>query len=113
MALASPDTGDQPGPAREFFATCAKGLEDLLATELRACGAVQVQEPRAGVSFAGSLETGLRVCLWSRLASRILLPASLARTPDARPHPGRLLPGHGIGDQPFAFRGAHGQRRHC
>ena len=94
MALASPDTGDQPGPAREFFATCAKGLEDLLATELRACGAVQVQETRAGVSFAGSLETGLRVCLWSRLASRILLPIGTfpAATPEELYAGTRLLP---------------------
>ena len=28
---------------------------------------------RAGVGFTGSMETGYRACLWSRLASRILL----------------------------------------
>ncbi len=61
----------------DFFATCPKGLESLLASELTALGADQVQETVAGVAFSGSLETAYRACLWSRLASRILL--SVAR----------------------------------
>ena len=62
-------------PARHsFFATCPKGIETLLADELRALGADAVRETRAGVAFEGALTTGYRVCLWSRLASRILLP---------------------------------------
>ena len=63
----------------EFFAPCPKGLESLLADELRALGAANVRETRAGVAFAGELVTGYRACLWSRLASRILL--SIARFP--------------------------------
>ena len=59
---------------QQFFVTAALGLEPLLATELCSLGAVDVQEQRAGVSFSGSLETAYRVCLWSRLASRVLLP---------------------------------------
>ncbi len=57
-----------------FFATCPKGLEYLLRDELVAMGAQDVREALAGVHFAGSLETAYRACLWSRLASRILLP---------------------------------------
>jgi 23S rRNA (guanine2445-N2)-methyltransferase / 23S rRNA (guanine2069-N7)-methyltransferase len=57
-----------------FFATAARGTESLLAKEISALGAVQVNEHRAGVSFAGTLETAYRVCLWSRVASRLLLP---------------------------------------
>ncbi len=57
-----------------FFATCAKALEPLVATELRDLGAEDVVEGRAGVAFAGSLETAYRACLWSRVASRVLLP---------------------------------------
>jgi len=57
-----------------FFAPCAKGLEGLLVEELRALGAADVRETRAGVAFAGPLATAYRACLWSRLASRILLP---------------------------------------
>jgi len=56
-----------------LFAPCARGLEDILAEELRALGASRVRAARAGVSFGGGLETAYRACLWSRLASRVLL----------------------------------------
>ena len=59
-----------------FFAPCAKGLEYLLVEELRGLGAEQVREALAGVHFSGTLETGYRACLWSRLASRVLLRLS-------------------------------------
>ena len=58
----------------ELFATTAKGLELLLVDELRALGAQEVAEKRAGVRFKGDLHTAYRVCLWSRLANRIILP---------------------------------------
>ncbi|HKQ31092.1 MAG TPA: bifunctional 23S rRNA (guanine(2069)-N(7))-methyltransferase RlmK/23S rRNA (guanine(2445)-N(2))-methyltransferase RlmL [Burkholderiales bacterium] len=57
-----------------LFATCPKGLELLLADELRALGASDVHEARAGVHFNGDREIAYRACLWSRLASRILVP---------------------------------------
>jgi 23S rRNA (guanine2445-N2)-methyltransferase / 23S rRNA (guanine2069-N7)-methyltransferase len=57
-----------------YFATCPKGLEYLLRDELIALGASDVREALAGVYFAGDLEIAYRACLWSRLASRILLP---------------------------------------
>ena len=56
-----------------FFAPCAKGLEYLLVEELQALGAQEVREALAGVHFSGTLETGYRACLWSCLASRVLL----------------------------------------
>ena len=62
-----------PAP-RAFFATCPKGLEYLLRDELVAIGAGDVREALAGAHFSGTLETAYRACLWSRLASRILLP---------------------------------------
>lgn len=49
-------------------------MEDLLAGELRALGAENVKSSIAGVYFAGDLTTAYRVCLWSRLANRVLLP---------------------------------------
>ncbi len=55
---------------RSFFATAPKGIEPLLAEELRALGGENVAETRAGVSFSGPLESAYRACLWSRLASR-------------------------------------------
>ena len=57
-----------------FFATSPKAMEDLLAAELNSFGAAAVKETRAGVMFEGTLETAYRACLWSRIASRILLP---------------------------------------
>ena len=55
-----------------YFATAARGLEYLLADELRALGADDVRESRAGVYGRGDLATGYRLCLWSRIASRVL-----------------------------------------
>jgi hypothetical protein len=65
-------TGDRR--MSHYFATCPKGLEYLLRDELIAIGASDVREALAGAHFSGTLETAYRACLWSRLASRILLP---------------------------------------
>lgn len=56
-----------------LFASCPKGLEYLLRDELRALGAEDAREALAGVHFGGSVELAYRACLWSRLASRVLL----------------------------------------
>ena len=62
---------------RDFFATCPKGLEYLLVDELKALAASDVHEALSGVwPCRGRLEAGYRACLWSRLASRILMPIS-------------------------------------
>jgi 23S rRNA (guanine2445-N2)-methyltransferase / 23S rRNA (guanine2069-N7)-methyltransferase len=57
-----------------FFATCPKGLETLLSDELTELGAQETRITAAGAYFAGSLEIAYRVCLWSRLANKVLLP---------------------------------------
>lgn len=59
-----------------FFATCPKGMESLLFEEVSSLGMNDVHETVAGVSFKGSFEDGLKTCLWSRFASRILLELS-------------------------------------
>ena len=59
--------------ALSFFATAPRGFADLLARELTAQGAQTLSERPAGVQFHGTLETGYRACLWSRIASRVLL----------------------------------------
>jgi 23S rRNA (guanine2445-N2)-methyltransferase / 23S rRNA (guanine2069-N7)-methyltransferase len=78
----------------DFFATTAKGLEDMLAGELRACGARAIAVQRAGVSFRGPLEVAYRACLWSRVANRVLLPLAsfAAPTPQALYDGGRRIP---------------------
>jgi 23S rRNA (guanine2445-N2)-methyltransferase / 23S rRNA (guanine2069-N7)-methyltransferase len=72
-----------PRPLLRLFATSARGLEQLMAGELRDLGATHIKETRAGCGFAGTVETAYRVCLWSRLASRVLLPLAEVEAPDA------------------------------
>ena len=66
-----------------LFATVPRGLESLLAGELRTLGAVGIRQLRSGVSFSGSLETAYRVCLWSRMAGRVLLTLTSGPAGDA------------------------------
>ena len=57
----------------KLFATCPKSLEELLFQELTDLGANNVKMTVAGVHFSGDLKLAYSVCLWSRLASRVLL----------------------------------------
>jgi 23S rRNA (guanine2445-N2)-methyltransferase / 23S rRNA (guanine2069-N7)-methyltransferase len=66
-----------------LFATCARGVEPLLADELRALGASGVRPARAGVGFAGDLRVAYAACLWSRTASRVLMPIAKVDAEDA------------------------------
>ncbi len=56
-----------------FFATCSKGVEDLVQKELEQLNITQTKLHTGGVAFTGDLECAYKVCLWSRVASRILL----------------------------------------
>jgi 23S rRNA (guanine2445-N2)-methyltransferase / 23S rRNA (guanine2069-N7)-methyltransferase len=66
-----------------WFAACPKGLEYLLVDELKALGASEAREQLAGVRFEGDAAFGYRACLWSRLASRVLMPLAEFECPDA------------------------------
>jgi 23S rRNA (guanine2445-N2)-methyltransferase / 23S rRNA (guanine2069-N7)-methyltransferase len=59
---------------QQWFTNCPRGLESLLLEELSSLGAEAVRETVAGCSFEGSLAVAYRICLWSRLANRVLLP---------------------------------------
>ncbi len=63
----------------ELILTCPKGLEALLAQEAGGLGLEEMREQPAALRGRGSLEVAYRLCLWSRLANRVLLV--LARTP--------------------------------
>lgn len=56
-----------------YFASCPKGLESLLLSELNQLGAAECRETVGGIYFSGDLALAYRCCLWSRLANRILL----------------------------------------
>lgn len=76
-----------------YFATCARGLGQLLARELEAdpINAQVLEIAASGVRFRGSEEgyvTGYRACLWLRTAIRVLFEVSrgeldLAETDDS------------------------------
>ena len=56
----------------QFFATCPRGLEALLADELLVQRALKILVTDGGVSFEGNLDTMYRVNLHSRIATRIM-----------------------------------------
>ena len=56
-----------------YLATCPTGVGIYLAQELAQLGSEAVVEMSSGVSFEGGLSLAYRVCLWSRLANRVLL----------------------------------------
>ncbi len=69
----------------EYFATCPRGAEQLLATELRQLGVAQPQPTRGGVAFTSAdAEVAYKVCLHSALHQRLLmiLGRFKASTPD-------------------------------
>ncbi len=57
-----------------LFASTARGLEELLKSELEALGAQECSLVQGGVHFQGDDRLMYHSLLWSRLASRILLP---------------------------------------
>ena len=61
-------------PNTNWLVVCAKGTEALLADEIRHLGGNVDKENHIGVYWHGDLEAAYKVCLWSRLASRLLLP---------------------------------------
>ncbi|MGH7170757.1 MAG: THUMP domain-containing class I SAM-dependent RNA methyltransferase, partial [Gemmataceae bacterium] len=63
-----------------YFATCGRGIEPVLADELRALGAAAVEPGRGGVSFGGDLAMLYQANLWLRTAIRVLRPILEADT---------------------------------
>lgn len=84
--LRTPSTPIGPGPkaragragsqraGREYLATAAKGLEDVVASELRALGLAVVRTAPGLMAFRGRQEDAWRACLHLRAARRVLQP---------------------------------------
>lgn len=58
---------------RSFVASVPRGFGDLLAKEIRDFGGLDVRERGNTVAFTGTLEVAYRICLESRVASRVHL----------------------------------------
>jgi putative N6-adenine-specific DNA methylase len=67
-----------------FFATCARGIEPVLADELYDLEASEVEVGRGGVHFAGDKILLYKANLWLRTAIRVLCPIleSTVTSPD-------------------------------
>ena len=57
-----------------LFASTARGLEELLKTELEKLGAMECRVVQGGVHFEGDTRLLYQSLMWSRLASRIMMP---------------------------------------
>ncbi|MBK4729765.1 RNA methyltransferase [Oxynema sp. CENA135] len=68
----------------EYFATVARGLETIAATELEKLGAKSVNPEFTGVRFTGDRALLYRVNLWARTIFRVLMPIADFRCKDAR-----------------------------
>ena len=66
-----------------FFVTCAKGTEGALRRELVALRIHGPSGATGGVSFSGTLMDGMKVCLHSRVAMRVLLAVASFEALDA------------------------------
>lgn len=68
----------------KFTVTAARGMLPLLAIELAKMGIKDTKQEQGNIRFTGSLEDAYRVCLWSRVAIRVLMPIAhfSAVTPD-------------------------------
>src|SRR5699024_4430613 len=64
----------QIGKIMDFIVTCMPGLAPLLAKELTHLGHSVRTEGGAAVALQGDAQAALHVCLWSRVAERVLLP---------------------------------------
>jgi len=62
------------GKSQPLVATCARGLERVLADELRAIGAEAVAPDRGSVLFAGDLRTVYNANIRLRTAMRVMVP---------------------------------------
>lgn len=60
----------------QLFITCPRGIETMLLEELRSLGAVECKETIGGVHAKSDVAGAYRICLWSRMASRVLMPLS-------------------------------------
>jgi 23S rRNA (guanine2445-N2)-methyltransferase / 23S rRNA (guanine2069-N7)-methyltransferase len=58
---------------KNYFVTCPKGVEDLLTQECADAGIQNIAQSIGGIEFEAEIEQAYRLCLWSRVASRVLL----------------------------------------
>lgn len=68
----------------KFTVTAARGMLPLLTAELEQLAIQQIKSEAGSVRFTGTLKQAYQVCLWSRVAVRVLMPIAHfgAETPE-------------------------------
>ena len=67
---------------RVFNASCAAGLEQLVAGEVESYGGKDISLAKGVVTWRGDISSGYRACLWSRYSSRVFLQIAEFPAPD-------------------------------
>ena len=57
-----------------FVVTTPRGCTDLLIKEIQKIGVESIRQRWGGAEFTGSVALAYKVCLWSRIANRVLMP---------------------------------------
>jgi len=100
-----------------LFCSGAPELTDLMSSEAAACGAARISESGAGIECYGSIETGYRLCLWSRVMNRVqirLVSGSIETTDELYELARTVLWDDHLGiDGTFAVRGTMSASRMC
>lgn len=69
----------------EFLVTTARGLDELLLEEVtQLCPGVKFKSKPGQILFTSELEDAYRICLWSRLANRVLFKLAEKEIKDAQ-----------------------------
>ncbi|GAA0821871.1 bifunctional 23S rRNA (guanine(2069)-N(7))-methyltransferase RlmK/23S rRNA (guanine(2445)-N(2))-methyltransferase RlmL [Colwellia sp. D2M02] len=58
---------------QQFLALTSPGIEVLLSDEIKSLGGENVIQKPEGVYFDASMAVGYKICLWTRLATRVML----------------------------------------
>jgi putative N6-adenine-specific DNA methylase len=67
----------------DYFATVARGLEEIAARELASLGAKDIRPDFTGVHFSGDKSLLYRINLWSRIVFRVLMPIEKVKSYNA------------------------------
>ena len=59
---------------KSLVITCGGGLEEFLSSEIQQITGSACESVQGGVTCEASLENIYKICMWSRIASRVLLP---------------------------------------
>lgn len=78
-------------PLTTCFVACATGHEKLLHSELKTLGIKRLRIRRAGVDCSIGLRDTYRICLWSRVANRLLFPLDAFKVTDEKNYYSQLL----------------------